>query len=137
MHNTIVVALGGNAIKKAEKKATVEKQVRNIRKTCERIIDMIKKGYTVVITHGNGPQVGNLLLQQEAGSQIVSPQPLDILVAMTQGQIGYMIQHSLVNLLRRAELNIPIVTVLTQVLVDKNDPAFSDPSKPVGPFYTK
>jgi len=134
---TIVVALGGNAIKKAEEKGTFEEQLRTVRETCKRILEIIKRGYKVVITHGNGPQAGNLLIQQDEGSQLVPPQPLDVVGAMTQGQIGYMLQQTLINYLRQAGLNMPVVTVLTQVLVDKDDPDFKDPSKPVGPFYTK
>lgn len=137
MNKTIVIALGGNAIKKVEERGTAEEQFRNVRETCKEIIEIIKKGYRAVITHGNGPQVGNLLIQQEEGSKIVPPQPLDIVGAMTQGQIGYMLQQTLTNYLEMAGLNVPVVTLVTQVLVDENDPDFQDPSKPVGPFYTK
>jgi len=137
MVKTIVIALGGNTIKRAEERGTAEEQFRNVRKTCKQILEIIKRGYKVVITHGNGPQAGNLLIQQEEANEIVPPQPLDVVGAMTQGQIGYMLQQTLINYLRQAGLNIPVVTVLTQVLVDKDDPDFKDPSKPVGPFYTK
>jgi carbamate kinase len=132
-----VVALGGNAIKRAEERGTAEEQFRNVRETCKHILAIIKKGYKVVITHGNGPQAGNLLIQQEEASKNVPPQPLDIVGAMTQGQIGYMLQQTLINYLKEAGLNTPVATVLTQVLVDKNDPDFHNPSKPVGPFYTE
>ncbi|MEM3506881.1 MAG: carbamate kinase [Candidatus Bathyarchaeia archaeon] len=134
---TIVIALGGNAIKQAHEKGTAEEQFKNVRITCKHILEMIKRGYRVVITHGNGPQAGNLLIQQEEAKNLVPPQPLDIVGAMTQGQIGYMLQQSLINYLKKAGLNIPVVTVVTQVLVDENDSDFKDPSKPVGPFYTK
>lgn len=137
MVGTIVVALGGNAIKRAEERGTAEEQFRNVRETCKHILAIIKKGYKVVITHGNGPQAGNLLIQQEEASKNVPPQPLDIVGAMTQGQIGYMLQQTLINYLKEAGLNTPVATVLTQVLVDKNDPDFHNPSKPVGPFYTE
>ncbi len=138
----LVVALGGNAIKQADESGTAEEQLRNIRATCRHILEMIRDGYTVIITHGNGPQVGNLMLQQEGGGKIVPPQPLDILGAMTQGQIGYMIQQTLMNYLREAggELSkTPVVTIVTQVLVDKNDPEFvgENATKPVGPFYSE
>lgn len=138
----LVVALGGNAIKQADEVGTAEEQFRNIQTTCRHILEMIRDGYTVIITHGNGPQVGNLMIQQEEGGEIVPPQPLDILGAMTQGQIGYMIQQTLINYLREAggELSkIPVVTVVTQVLVDKNDPEFvgENATKPVGPFYSE
>jgi carbamate kinase len=137
MSKTIVIALGGNAIKKPKEMGTPEEQFRNVRETCKQILEIIKTGYKVVITHGNGPQAGNLLIQQEEASEIVPTQSLDVVVAMTQGQIGYMLQQTLINCLRQAGLNIPVVTVLTQVLVNKDDPDFKDPSKPVGPFYTK
>jgi len=137
MGKTIVIALGGNAIKKAEEEGTAEQQLRNVKITCKHILEIIKRGYRVVITHGNGPQVGNLLIQQEEASKLVPPQPLDILGAMTQGQIGYMLQQTLINYLREEKLSIPVATIITQVLVDKDDPDFNNPSKPVGPFYTR
>ena len=137
MNKTVVIALGGNAIKKADERGTAEQQLRNVKTTCKHILEIIKKGYRVVITHGNGPQVGNLLIQQEEAEKLVPPQPLDVLGAMTQGQIGYMLQQTLTNYLKKAGLNIPVVTVITQVLVNKDDPDFKDPSKPVGPFYIK
>ena len=133
----VVVALGGNAIKRADEEGTAEQQFRNVRKTCRQILKLVKMGYRVVVTHGNGPQVGNLLIQQEEASDLVPPQPLDVLDAMTQGQIGYMLQQTLINYLRKEGLNIPVVTVITQVLVSEEDPDFRNPSKPVGPFYTR
>lgn len=133
---TIVIALGGNAILQAHEKGTIKEQFRNIGETCRQILDIIKKGYKVIITHGNGPQVGNLLIQQEEGSKLVPPQPLDIVGAMTQGQIGYMLQQTLITYLKEAKLDIPVATLVTQVLINENDPDFQDPSKPVGPFYT-
>jgi len=136
LKKTVVIALGGNAIKRADEEGTAEQQFHNIEITCRHILEIIKMNYRVVITHGNGPQVGNLLIQQEEVNKLVPPQPLDVLGAMTQGQIGYMLQQTLINYLRRAELNIPVATVITQVLVNKDDPDFNDPSKPVGPFYT-
>jgi len=137
MNKTIVIALGGNAIKKADEEGTAEQQFRNVETTCRHILEIVKKGYRVVITHGNGPQVGNLLIQQEEAKRIVPLQSLDVLGAMTQGQIGYMLQQTLINYLKKAGLNIPVATVITQVLVNKGDPNFKDPSKPVGYFYTK
>ena len=137
MGKTIVIALGGNAIKRAEEEGTAEQQLRNVKITCKHILEIIKRGYRVVITHGNGPQVGNLLIQQEEASKLVPPQPLDILGAMTQGQIGYMLQQTLINYLKEEKLNIPVATIITQVLVDKDDPDFNNPTKPVGPFYTR
>jgi len=135
MGKRVVIALGGNAIKQPEEEGTVEEQLRNVNIACAQIASIVRKGYDIVLTHGNGPQVGNLAIQQEHSKEIVPPQPLVILGAMTQGQIGYMIQQSLRNQLK--DLNKNIVTIITQVLVDKNDPDFLDPHKPVGPFYTE
>jgi carbamate kinase len=134
---TIVVALGGNAIKRADEKGTAEQQFRSIKITCKHILEIIKKGYRVVITHGNGPQVGNLLIQQEEAKRLVPPQPLDVLGALTQGQIGYMLQQTLTNYLRKENLNIPVLTIITQVSVSRGDQDFNNPSKPIGPFYTR
>jgi len=133
----VLVALGGNAIKQADEKGTFEEQFNNIYKTCEELVKLIKAGYRLVITHGNGPQAGSLLIQQEAGASEVPPMPLDAIGAMTQGQIGYMFAQALENILWREKIPMPIVSVVNQVVVDPNDPDFKDPSKPVGPFYTK
>jgi len=130
-----VIALGGNAIKRTNQLGTAEEQFRNLQIVCEQLAEVVKMGYGLAITHGNGPQVGDLSLQQELAKNIVPPQPLDVLGAMTQGQIGYMIQQSLGNSLRKIGIEAPVVTVLTQVVVDPNDPAFRDPTKPIGPFY--
>ncbi len=133
----VVIALGGNAIKQANEKGTAQEQFRNVATTCDQLVKMNALGYKLIITHGNGPQAGNLLIQQEEGKQLVPPQPLDVIGAMTQGQIGYMFQNILRNYFMNKGKDIPITTVVTQVLVDENDPDFDDPSKPVGPFYTK
>jgi len=133
----ILVALGGNAIKQAHEKGTAEEQFRNVRRTCTHLIKLIKMGCELIITHGNGPQVGNLMIQQEEAIQKIPPQPLDVLGAMTQGQIGYMLQQTLQNMLKKERINKQVITVVTQVLVRKDDPDFKCPSKPVGPFYTK
>jgi len=133
----IVIALGGNAIKQWDQKGSAEEQFENVRKSCSHIVKIIKKGYQIVITHGNGPQVGNLLVQQEEGRELVPPQPIDICGAMTQGQMGYMIQQALLNELKDARLDRTVVTLITQVMVDREDPGFRSPTKPVGPFYTK
>jgi carbamate kinase len=133
----ICIALGGNAIKQADEKGTAAEQFSNVRKTCEQIVNLNKMNYKVILTHGNGPQVGNLLIQQEEGKKLVPPQPLDVCGSMTQGQIGYMFQNQLQNLFKKEGKNIPIATVVTQVLVSPDDPDFENPSKPVGPFYTE
>ena len=135
---TIVIALGGNAILQPGQKGTAQEQMENIATACEHLTEIISSGkYRVVITHGNGPQVGNVLLQNEAASSLVPVMPLDICGAATQGTMGYMIQQTLANHLRAADLKHNITTVVTQVIVDKNDPAFDKPTKPVGPFYKK
>jgi len=133
----VVIALGGNAILQSTEKGTAEEQLRNVGITCEQLIKMNKQGYLLLITHGNGPQAGNLLIQQEEGKKFIPAQPLDIVGAMTQGQIGYMFQNLLQNYFMKVGKKIPICTVVTQVLVKEDDPDFKDPTKPVGPFYTK
>ena len=134
----VVIALGGNAILQRGQKGTYEEQMANVMETAKQIVDIILKGdYEVVITHGNGPQVGALLLHMDAGQQTygIPAQPMDVAGAMTQGQIGYMIGQALINELKRRGIYKPAATIVTQTLVDKNDPAFQNPSKPVGPFY--
>jgi carbamate kinase len=131
----IVVALGGNAILQAGQKGTAEEQLANVRLAAEQIAQLVLAGHQVVLTHGNGPQVGNILLQNAAASPAVPAMPLDICGAESQGFIGYLLQQSLVNALREQGVNKPVVTIVTQVVVDANDPAFSKPTKPIGPFY--
>lgn len=136
---TVVVALGGNAIIQPGQKGTFEEQMANVHVTCEQLAQMVKSGdYRVVVTHGNGPQVGNLLLQNEAGKNVAAPMPLFALGAETQGFIGLMIQQNLGNLLaEQGNGDISVATIVTQVVVDKSDPAFANPTKPVGPFYSE
>jgi len=121
----MLVAIGGNAILRHKEK-----------RTCRHIVRMLKDGYRIAITHGNGPQVGDILLRNERCKDILPPMPLDVCGAESQGMIGYMLQLSMRNEMRRAGLEFPVVTLITQVLVDKNDTAFEKPSKPIGPFYT-
>ena len=137
MQSTIVVALGGNAILRPGQAGTAEDQFANVRTTCKSIACMVKQGYRVVITHGNGPQVGNILIQNRHSQDLVPAMPLDVCGAESQGLIGYMIQQALHNELIQQGLSLPVVTVLTQVIVDENDPAFKNPTKPIGPFYTE
>jgi carbamate kinase len=132
----IVVALGGNALVREGEKGTIEEQFANTRKSITGIVQCIKKGFDVVITHGNGPQVGNMLLRTELSRDKVPELPLEICVADTEGAIGYMIQQTMVNRLQREQINKCVVTILTQVIVDKDDNAFRNPTKPIGPFYT-
>ena len=132
---TIVIALGGNAIVQPGQKGTAAEQRENIRRTAGAITNLVEMGHRVVVTHGNGPQVGNVLIQHEAGSDQVPGMPLDICGAETQGLIGYMIQQALRNELARRGRCLSVVSVVTQVVVDPGDPAFQDPTKPIGPFY--
>ena len=133
----VVIALGGNAIKQPDEEGTFKQQLNNVILTARQLVEMNRLGYKLILTHGNGPQAGNLLIQQEEGKALVPPQPLDVLGAMTQGQIGFMFQDQLQNAFTAVGKDIPIATLVTQVLVDKNDPDFDNPSKPVGPFYSK
>ncbi len=135
MKKTMILALGGNMIKKAKETGTFEQQYENVTESCNQIIKIIKQGWDIVITTGNGPQVGNLLLQQELLKDEIPPMPLDVCGALSQGEIGYLIQQILRNKLKKNKINKNVVTVITQVLVDKNDPEFTNPTKPIGPFY--
>lgn len=133
----VVIALGGNALIGAGQRGTMAEQFENVRKSLDGIIHCLMEGFTVVITHGNGPQVGNLLLMVEACRNQVPEISLGVCVADTEGAIGYMIQQALTNRLRKEGINRCVVTVLTQVIVDKDDNAFSHPTKPIGPFFTR
>jgi len=132
-----VVALGGNAILQPGQEGSFEEQMKNVRVTCEQLAEMVVSGeYKVVITHGNGPQVGNILLQNETAKSVAAPMPLFVCGAESQGLIGFMIQQNLMNLLaERGMPQVPVATVVTQVIVGRDDPAFAHPTKPVGPFY--
>jgi len=135
MAKRVLVALGGNAIKQPDERGTFEEQMKNVETACNQIAQLVRHGYQLVITHGNGPQVGNLAIQQEAAADQVPSQPLVVLGAMTQGQIGYMMQQQLHNILDGDGKDV--ATIVTQVLVSPEDPDFKDPTKPVGPFYTE
>lgn len=137
MSKTIVLAFGGNAITKAKEKGTRDEQWHNIESTCGHVVELVKQGHRIVITHGNGPQVGNLLLKNEMSKEVVPPMPLDVCVSNTQGSLGYAIAQTLGNSLNRERLNIPIVSLVTQVLVSPEDPAFHNPTKYIGPFFNQ
>jgi carbamate kinase len=139
MKKLAVVAFGGNALLRSDQKGTIEDQENNALETCERLITLINRGYNLVLTHGNGPQVGNILLANAAGSKVhgLPEMPLDICVAYSQGFIAYVLEQQLRNVLREKELDRDIISIITQVLVDKDDPAFEKPTKPIGPYYTK
>jgi carbamate kinase len=134
-----VVALGGNAILRDDQIGTIDEQEENTTLTIENLIFLIREGYDLVITHGNGPQVGNILMRNDAGEQVysIAQMPVDICVADTQGGIGYMIERMLRNVLRKHGINKNVVCLVTQVLVDINDRAFTDPQKRVGKIYSK
>jgi len=134
-----VVALGGNALLQSGQKGTIDDQEANAKATSECLVKLLKRGYNIVITHGNGPQVGNIMLANSAGEKLfgVPEMPLDICVAYSQGFIGYMIEQQLKNVLEFHDIERDIITITTQVLVNKDDPAFERPTKPIGPYYTK
>ncbi|MFW5953591.1 MAG: carbamate kinase [Candidatus Natronoplasma sp.] len=134
---TALVALGGNTLVRPEDEGTAEQQFEMMKKTCEKLAEMIKQGYDLVLTHGNGPQVGDILLQNEIAAGSVPAMPLDICGAQSQGQIGYMFQQTLKNKLKEIGIERNISSIVTQVEVDKDDPAFEDPSKFVGPTYSE
>lgn len=133
----IVIALGGNALQESGKPATAQSQLEVVEKTSEYIADIINEGYDVVLAHGNGPQVGRIVLQNEYSADITPALPFDVCGAMSQGYIGYHMQQGLEKVLRHRKINKRVATIVTQVVVDKNDPKFQNPSKPIGPFYTE
>jgi len=137
MGRKAVIAIGGNSILRAEQKGTIPEQFANTIETAEHVADMIMMGYELVITHGNGPQVGNMLLMSEKTEEILYPLLLDICDSNTQGSMGYMIQQTLGNVLKKRKIKKSVVTVVTQVVVDRNDSAFKKPTKPIGSFYSK
>lgn len=134
---TAVVAIGGNALIAPGKKLTLENQMDRLIHTSKQLVDLIQMGYDIVLTHGNGPQVGNILMQNELTRDEVPEMPLDALVAESQGLIGYMLQQSLTNELAKRGVNKIAISILTQVIVHEDDPAFKMPTKPVGMYYTK
>ena len=139
MNKLAVIALGGNALLRGTQAGTIEEQEENTTDTLQNIVFLIEAGYNIIITHGNGPQVGNILLRNDAGEQIYNiPQmPLDVCVADSQGGIGYMIERALRNVLKTNNLKRDVVTIVTQVVVDINDTAFKNPTKRVGRIYSK
>lgn len=140
MKKLAVVALGGNALLQSNQAGTIDEQEANAFETSERLLFLIReKQYDLVISHGNGPQVGNLLLRNTAGNKLygLPDMPLDICVAYSQGFIGYVIEQQLRNVLMKNDLDRDILTIITQVLVNKDDKAFKDPKKPIGPYYPK
>ncbi|AOQ24906.1 Carbamate kinase 1 [Moorella thermoacetica] len=137
MPRTVVMAFGGNAITRPGEKGTFAEQKANVAATCRQLVDLVREGYRLVLTHGNGPQVGNMLIKNEIAKDIVPAMPLDVLVSNTQGSIGYAIQQALGYELACHGLKVPVASIVTQVVVAADDPAFQNPTKPVGPFYSQ
>ena len=139
MEKLAMIAFGGNALLRAGQKGTFEEQLANVETTCGHLCHLVRRGYGIVIAHGNGPQVGNGLLRHEAGKQVygLEAMPMDFCGAETQGSIAYLIETALERVLRREGLNRRIVSLVTRVEVSSSDPAFSNPTKPVGPYYAE
>jgi carbamate kinase len=137
MHRTALVAIGGNALIRAGEKGTIAEQVANTRRTAASIRRLIEQGYALVITHGNGPQVGAQLLRSERAADVAYPQTLDVCGAASQGEVGYLLAQALHNELAAAGCRIPVACVITQTIVSAGDPAMLHPSKPIGPFYSR
>ncbi len=137
MTERIVIALGGNALQSGKGEATAEAQLNVVKKTCEHVAQISGQGYEIAVVHGNGPQVGRIVMASEAAKDVTPSMPFDVCGAMSQGYIGYHIQQCLKYALNKDNRNIPVVTVATQMIVDEKDPAFQKPTKPIGPFYTE
>ena len=137
MANRLVIALGGNALQSEDRAPTAEAQLEVVKKTSEYIAEISELGYEMAIVHGNGPQVGRIVLASETAKDVVPPMPFDVCGAMSQGYIGYHIQQALKYAINKRGNNYPVVTIVTQVIVEKDDPAFENPTKPIGPFYTE
>jgi len=133
----VVVALGGNALEDKALPPTAESQLQVARRTAEYLAQLSCAGYELAVVHGNGPQVGRILLASETAADVTPPMPFDACGAMSQGYIGYHLQQALTDALHKRDRRIPVVTVVTQMVVDRNDPAFQNPTKPIGPFYSK
>jgi carbamate kinase len=139
MNRLAVIALGGNALLRQDQEGTIDEQEQNTTETLENLVFLLNEGYDLVITHGNGPQIGNVLMRNEAGEQLygIPRMPVDICVADTQGGIGYMVERMLRNVLNRHKISKEVVTLVTMVEVDREDPAFSRPTKRIGHIYTR
>ena len=137
MAEKIVIALGGNALQSGTGPATAEAQLEVVKKTCEHVAQISGMGYEIAVVHGNGPQVGRIVMASEAAKEITPAMPFDVCGAMSQGYIGYHIQQCRLYALNKRNRHVPVVTVATQMIVDEKDPAFRNPTKPIGPFYTE
>ena len=136
-HAIALVAMGGHAFMQGEETGTIEDHERNAAVIARALMTLIERDYHLVVTHGNGPQVGNLLLQHELSREKTPDMPLDVLVAMTEGSLGYILQQSLLNELNAREIRRYVVTMVTQVIVDEDDPSFDSPTKPIGPYFSR
>ena len=132
-----LIAFGGNAMLPEGRRGVQSEQIKNAEQAARLMVHVVRKGYELIIVHGNGPQVGNLLIQMEEAVTKIPPYTLDVCDAMTEGSMGYMLDRAITNELRRHSIDKDVVSLVTQVLVDRNDPAFEHPTKPVGPFYTE
>jgi len=132
-----VIAFGGNALLRPEDQGRVEEQIQRAYDTALWLVPLTNQGFKLVVVHGNGPQVGNLMLQMEEAATKIPPLPVDVCDAMTEGSMGYLLELALRNQFKKMGRSLRIATVLTPVLVDKDDPGFKNPTKPIGPFYTK
>lgn len=133
----IVIALGGNALQSKDSAPTAEAQLQVVKQTCEYIAEISEQGYEMAIVHGNGPQVGRIVLASETSKDVVPPMPFDVCGAMSQGYIGYHIQQALKYAMNKRNCDCPVVTLATQMVVDRDDKAFQKPTKPIGAFYTE
>jgi carbamate kinase len=132
-----LIAFGGNAILPESQRGLQSEQINNAQKAAQLMIHVVKKGYDLILVHGNGPQVGNLLIQMEESITKVPPFSLEVCDAMTEGSMGFMLEKAIINELRKNSVDKDVATLITQVVVDREDPAFENPTKPVGPFYSK
>jgi carbamate kinase len=132
-----LIAFGGNALLPDNQRGLQEEQMRNAQQAAKLMVHMVRKGYDLIIVHGNGPQVGNLLIQMEEAVNKIPPFTLDVCNAMTEGGMGFMLEKAIINEFRTRSLDKEVATIVTQMIVDKEDPAFQNPTKPIGPFYTK
>ncbi len=132
-----LIAFGGNAILSDNQRGLQSEQMKNSQKAAQLMVQIVKKGYELIIVHGNGPQVGNILIQMEEAVNKIPPFSLEVCDAMTEGSMGFMLEMALVNELRKNSLDKEVATLITQVVVDRDDPAFNNPTKPIGPFYSK
>ncbi|MCZ6777268.1 MAG: carbamate kinase [Ignavibacteria bacterium] len=137
MSKLVLVAVGGNALIRPGQSGTVDEQFQNAMEVAAPVVQLLKAGYRVVLAHGNGPQIGAALMRSEIAAGEVYRLPYDCCVAATQGEIGYVLQHALWQMLQREKLDVQVVSLITQVVVDRRDPAFHHPTKPIGPFYSK